>query len=106
MDKVTGINCTTSGWDRENLTHLLLLWMQLLHEHQVNGTEQAAKCSNVIPVQAFVLKENSGKDAKHCKTNNLLDDFELYQRERSSIVCKADTIGWYLATIFQESHAP
>lgn len=76
-------------------------WLkQLFHKHKINSCNQANKCCQMVPVQCFSLKENSGKNSKYNQSNHFLNHFQLHQRERAAIPDKADTIRRYLTGIF------
>jgi hypothetical protein len=47
-----------------------------------------------------------GENDKHDKRYNLLNYFELHQREGSSVSFKSDSIGGHLETILEESNSP
>ena len=82
-------------------------WLkQLFHKHKINSCNQANKCCQMVPVQCFSLKENSGKNSKYNQSNHLLNHFQLHQREWTAIPDKADTIRRYLTRIFKKCNNP
>jgi hypothetical protein len=60
----------------------------------------------VIPANFGAFKGDEAENHKHNKSDYFLHNFELNERERSSVPLKTDAIGWYLATVFKESDYP
>lgn len=60
----------------------------------------------MIPVQALSLEEDVGDDGEDDEWHALLYHLELDQGEWSAIVDEADSVGWYLAAIFEEGYRP
>ena len=44
----------------------------LLHEHQIDGTNDEQKGQNVIPMQMVTLEHDVGDDGKDCQRDALL----------------------------------
>ncbi len=60
----------------------------------------------MIPMQALSLEEDVGDDGEDDERHAFLYDLELYQVERAAVVDESDTVGWYLAAIFEEGLSP
>ena len=60
----------------------------------------------MVPMQTLVLEHHIGDDGKDHERHTLLNDLELYERERSSVLDKTYTISRHLTTILKESYAP
>ena len=60
----------------------------------------------MVPVQMGALKHNVGNDAEYGQRDTLLNDLQLNQVERAAILNKAQTVGWYLTAVLEESNAP
>lgn len=59
----------------------------------------------MIPANLGFESEH-GEDRKNRESDYLLDNLQLHQRERSSVVLKADTIGRNLKTVLKKSYRP
>ena len=60
----------------------------------------------MIPFQLFIFEKNQGKQREHYKRDDLLNDFELNECERSAVVAEADSIGWHHEAIFEKRDEP
>lgn len=71
----------------------------LLLEYEVHCQNEADAGSQVIPLQ-LQLEGKHGEDGKHGEGDNLLNDLELHDIERSAVVAETDAVGRYLKTVF------
>ena len=78
----------------------------LLHEHEVDGGNEAEEGSKVVPVQTLTLEENVGNDGEDDEGYAFLYHLELNQREGAAVVDKANTVGGYLTAVLKESDSP
>ena len=76
------------------------------HEYEIDGSYQTESGSSMIPMQLFVLENQVGNQGEHHQRDALLNDFELHQIERATVIHKAETVGGHLTAIFQEGDAP
>ena len=60
----------------------------------------------MIPMQMGALEHDVGNDAEDCQRDTLLDNLQLDEVERTTILNETNAIGWYLTTIFKEGDAP
>ena len=74
-------------------------------EDEIDSRNEAEGCNNMIPLDLHV-ECNHRKDDKDDHGDDLLHDFELHERERSTVALKANTIGWDLETVLEECNAP
>ena len=78
----------------------------LLHEHEVDGGNEAEEGCKVIPVQTLTLEENVGNDGEDDEGYAFLYHLELNQWEGAAVVDKANTVGGYLTAVLKESDSP
>ena len=78
----------------------------LLHEHEVDGGNEAEEGSKVVPVQTLTLEENVGNGGEDDEGYAFLYHLELNQREGTAVVDKANTVGGYLTAVLKESDSP
>ena len=57
-------------------------------------------------MQMGALEHDVGNDTEHGQRDALLNDLQLDEVERSAILDKAQAVGWYLTTVFEESNHP
>ena len=79
---------------------------ELLHEHQIDGTDDEEEGQNVVPMQVRALEHDVGNDTEHGQRNALLDDLQLNQVERSAILYEAEPISWNLTAVFKKCYHP
>ena len=60
----------------------------------------------MIPMQMGALEHDVGNDAEDGQRDTLLDNLQLDEVERTTIVYETNAIVWYLTTIFKEGDAP
>ena len=78
----------------------------LLHEHEVDGGNEAEEGCKVVPVQTLTLEENVGNDGEDDEGYAFLYHLELNQWEGAAVVDKANTVGGYLTAVLKESDSP
>ena len=78
----------------------------LLHEHEVDGGNEAEEGCKVVPVQTLTLEENVGNDGEDDEGYAFLYHLELNQCEGAAVVDKANTVGGYLTAVLKESDSP
>ena len=78
----------------------------LLHEHEVDGGNEAEEGCKVVPVQILTLEENVGNDGEDDEGYAFLYHLELNQWEGAAVVDKANTVGGYLTAVLKESDSP
>jgi len=79
---------------------------ELFHEYKIDGGNDAEESCRMVPMECLMLKKNVCYDGKNEQRNALLDNFQLYQRERPAIADKADAVGWHLAAVFKKGDNP
>ena len=60
----------------------------------------------MVPMQMGALEHDVGNDAEDGQRDAFLDDFQLDEVERSSVLDESDAVGWHLTTILEESNHP
>ena len=60
----------------------------------------------MVPVKLLMLEGEVGNQGEHHQRDTLLDDLQLHQRERATVAHKAQTVGWHLTAILEESDHP
>ena len=60
----------------------------------------------MVPVQVCALEHDVGNDAEYGQRDTFLNDFQLDEVERSTILDKADTVSGNLTAVFQKGDAP
>mgnify|MGYP006974597200 CR=1 FL=1 len=80
--------------------------MQLFQKNEENSHYKAEKCGEMIPLKSLAFEHYSNKNCKYCKGNNLLNDFKLHKVERASVIDESDSVGRYLAAVFQKCDNP
>ena len=60
----------------------------------------------MVPVQVCALKQNVGYHAEDGQRDTLLDNLQLNEVERTSVLNEANTIGGNLAAILEEGYHP
>ena len=60
----------------------------------------------MIPMQVGALEQNIGNHAEDSQRDALLDDLELNEAKGTSVLHKAQSVGWYLTTILKEGNHP
>ena len=78
----------------------------LFHEHEVDGQNQAAESGQVVPVERLAPEEHRGEDGEDDERDDLLDDLELHERERSAVARESDAVGRNLTGIFGQGNEP
>src|SRR5690606_13334225 len=73
--------------------------------NKVNRQYQQSKAYQVIHLQ-WSMKGERGEDYKHHQCNNLLNNFQLYQREYTSVPLKTNPVGRNLKAIFKKGDQP
>jgi len=81
-------------------------YSHLLHENEIDGTDDEQEGQDVVPVQVLSLKHDVGNDGEDRQRDALLNHLQLNQREGASVVNESETVGGHLAAIFQEGDAP
>ena len=60
----------------------------------------------MIPMKRFALEKDGGEHCKNGECDDLLDDFQLQERERSAIAHEANAVGRHLTGIFRQGNEP
>lgn len=78
----------------------------LFLEYKVNGGYEEQECQGMVPPEGFSFEGNGAEYDEHRQRDDFLDDLQLNQAERASVVAEADAVGGHLETIFEESQEP
>jgi len=60
----------------------------------------------MVPMQLLPLEDQVGYHAEDNQGDDFLYDFQLHQREWTTIINKADSVGRHLAAVFEEGNCP
>ena len=60
----------------------------------------------MIPVKRLTLKEDIGDGGKDYQRHALLDNLQLYERERTAVAVESQAIGRHLKAILEEGDTP
>ena len=77
-----------------------------LKEREVDCGDEQEESHKVVPVQLLVLEKDSDKDGEDGECDDLLNDLELHERERSSVLDIADAVGRHHKHILKQGDAP
>ncbi len=76
-----------------------------LFEYKINGKDEEDGRYEVIPSELQV-EGDDGEDDEDNECENLLDDFELHEVERTAVAVETNLIGRHLEAIFEKGDAP
>ena len=79
---------------------------RLFHEHQIDGTNDEEEGQNVVPMQMGALEHDVGNDAEYSQRDALLNDLQLNEVKRATVLDEAKTVGRNLTAVFKEGNAP
>ena len=77
-----------------------------LLEYEINCEYQADECCEVVPMKLLPLEEHVGNDAENYQRDDFLYDFQLHQREWSSVIDKSDTICRHQEAVLYAGNQP
>ena len=75
-------------------------------KHEIHRHHQADAGGEVVPVKCLSFEDQGRKKNKYHEGDDLLDDFQLHEGERSAVLLEADAVGGHLGAIFKKSDAP
>lgn len=78
----------------------------LFLKNKIDGQHKQRKTNDMVNLNCFIFKDEQRKNHKYDKSNNLLDHFQLHQRERSAESLVTDPVGGYLETVFKKGYPP
>lgn len=78
----------------------------LFPEYEVYCEDEAQEGCDMVPVEFFSLKQESGNDCEHGQGGGFLYHFQLHQCEGASVSCEAGSVGGYHEAVFEECDAP
>ena len=79
---------------------------RLFHEHQIDGTNDEEEGQNMVPMQMSALEHDVGNNTEYSQRDALLNDLQLDEVKRTTVLDKAKTVGRYLTAVFKEGDAP
>ena len=59
--------------------------LDLFIKDETNCRNEADKCCNVVPMQLLALETHHGDNCENRDGDDLLNDLQLHQRERTSV---------------------
>ena len=78
----------------------------LFQEHEEHGRDEAGKGGEMVPLQWLTLEKDDSEKGEDGDWDDLLNNLELHQRERTAIAHKTDTVCRHLTGILEESQKP
>ena len=60
----------------------------------------------MVPLQGLSLEQEHGDDGKDRQGDDFLDDLELHEVERASVLDETDPVGGYLGAILEKRDTP
>lgn len=90
---------------------MLLVWFSciyilLLLKNKIHGQNQTDEAGEVIPTEGIGAHEEEGEEGEDREGDDLLQDLELPDGERSAELGRPDAVGGDLETILEEGDAP
>ena len=79
---------------------------RLFAEDEVDGHDQTDEAGQMVPAQGVGLHEDQREDREDRQRDDLLDDLQLPDRERTSEFGRAEPVGRHLETILEEGDSP
>ena len=79
---------------------------ELLQKDKEYSENQQSECYEMVPLQSLTLEKDSYQYREHCQGDNLLNDFELHQIERTAVAVKANPVRGHLSAVFKKGDAP
>ena len=78
----------------------------LFEKYEEYGQNKAGEGCDVIPLQPLSLKEEGDNEGEHCQGDNFLNNFELHQVERTSVIYESDAVCRNLGAVFEKCYCP
>ena len=72
---------------------------------KIDGGDEEETRHEMVPAERHA-ESDGGEDDEDHEGDHLLNDFELHQRERSSVALKTHSVGGHLQAVLEESDAP
>ena len=60
----------------------------------------------MVPLESLSLEHKGDYHSEDSEGNDFLDDLELHQVERTSVVNESDSVGRNLSAVLEECHRP
>jgi hypothetical protein len=77
-----------------------------LFSDKINRQHEEHEADKVIPFQLFVFEKNQGERGEYHERHDLLNDFELHEREGAAVLSEADAIGRHYEAVFKKRDEP
>lgn len=78
----------------------------LFQEGEEDGEDEAGESDEVVPVDGLPFEDEEDDNREDREGNDLLDDFELYEIERTAVLGVADAVGGYGQAVLEERYSP
>ena len=91
--------------ERRCVTNLRKCNFLLKPKNEIHSGDEAEASDNVVPLDVHV-KGNHREEDKHHQGDDLLQDLELHQRERTTIALEANAVGRHLQAILEKGNTP
>ena len=90
----------------ENWAGAVVFFSSFLQKSEKDGQEYAAERDDVVPADGLAFEHCGHDDGEHGEGDGLLDDFELHERERTSVDLCAYTVGGNHEAVLKKSQSP
>ena len=78
----------------------------LFQEGEEDGEDEAGESDEVVPVDGLSLEDEEDDDREDRQGDDLLDDLQLDEVERSAVLGVTDAVGGDRQAVLEESYAP
>ena len=80
--------------------------LRLFPEYEVHRKNQEAEADEVVVGKTLRLEEQYGEQREDNQRDSLLNDLQLPEVERATVLLEPDAVGGYLEAVFNECYAP
>ena len=78
----------------------------LFQEGEEDGEDEAGESDEVVPVDGLPFEDEEDDNREDREGNDLLDDLELDEIERTAVLGVADAVGGYGQAVLEERYSP
>lgn len=78
----------------------------LFLENEIDGQNQEHEGDGMVPAERFGFEKEQGEESENAERDDLLDDFELEEREWASVFPESDPVGRNQQNVFEEGDTP
>ena len=86
--------------------HITLVVHNLFVKYETNCCDEADEGGYVVPVELLSLEAHHSDDGKYTDGDDLLDDFQLHEVERTACDVRPYVVGWDEEAVFHTCDEP